>query len=59
MQETGWDLETIESQPFFVLSEILNDKRELHNPNNDVGPLSLTDFIQSGGISSIYEKGGK
>ncbi|WP_155832115.1 MULTISPECIES: hypothetical protein [Companilactobacillus] len=52
-------METIESQPFFVLSEILNDKRELHNPNNDVGPLSLTDFIQSGGISSIYEKGGK
>lgn len=58
MQETGWDLETVESQPFFVLAEILDDKREFNNPNNSVGPMSLADFIKTGGVSSILEKGG-
>ena len=58
MKQTGWDLETVESQPFFVLAEILDDERESDNPNNDVGQMSLVDFIKTGGVSSILEKGG-
>lgn len=59
MSEMGWDLETVEDQQYFVLAEIISEKRKEINPNNEVGQLSLTDFIRSGGISSIYEKGGK
>lgn len=55
----GWDLETVESQPYFLLVEIMSEHRKADNPNNNVGQLNLGDFIRTGGIASIFEKGGK
>lgn len=59
MKNMGWDIETVESQPYFLLVEVMSEKRKNENPNNDVGQMNLGDFIRTGGIASIFQKGGK
>lgn len=55
----GWDVNTVENQPYFLTAEMMSNERETSNPNNQVGQMNLGDFIRTGGIASIFEKGGK
>lgn len=49
MEETSWDLETIENQNYYVLMELYSPRKE-ENLNKTNVKQSMASFIKNGGI---------